>query len=125
MNCEPLSVMMRLGMPKRHTKPLMNLTADPTGIGLDRLHLRLLGELVDGDVEQTVAGSRAREGPKDIQPLDGEGPREGNGLEPLRWPMNLLGMELASLACLDQLRGILKCCGPVEAATERLACESA
>ena len=32
MNCEPLSVMMRLRTPKRLTRPLMNLTADPAGM---------------------------------------------------------------------------------------------
>ena len=31
-NCVPLSVMMRFGMPNRHTKPLMNLTAALAGI---------------------------------------------------------------------------------------------
>ena len=31
-NCEPLSVMMRLGTPKRQTKLLMNLTADFAGV---------------------------------------------------------------------------------------------
>ena len=31
-NCEPLSVMMWLGTPKRLTRPLMNLTAEPAGM---------------------------------------------------------------------------------------------
>jgi hypothetical protein len=31
-NCLPLSVMMRLGMPKRHVNFLMKLTADLAGI---------------------------------------------------------------------------------------------
>ena len=31
-NCEPLSVMMQLGTPKRQTRPLMNLTADFAGM---------------------------------------------------------------------------------------------
>ena len=31
-NCEPFSVMMQLGTPKRLTRPLMNLTAEPAGM---------------------------------------------------------------------------------------------
>ena len=31
-NCEPLSVMMRLGTPKRQTKLLMNFTANFAGM---------------------------------------------------------------------------------------------
>lgn len=32
MNYEPLSVMMRLGTPKWHTKLLMNLNIEPAGM---------------------------------------------------------------------------------------------
>ena len=32
MNCEPLSVIIRLGMPMQLTRPLMNLTAELAGM---------------------------------------------------------------------------------------------
>ena len=38
------------------------------------LHLRPLGELVNGDEEEAIAPERSREGAQDIQPLDRERP---------------------------------------------------
>src|SRR5664279_3875370 len=89
------------------------------------LHLRPLGKLVDGDVEVAVAPERARERSQNVQPPDREWPREGDGLQFLRWLMNLLGVELVGLAGPDKLGGILKRSGPVETAAESFAGEGA
>ena len=41
---------------------------------LDRLHLRPLGEFVDGDVEVTIAPANPRERSQDVEAPDCEGP---------------------------------------------------
>ena len=84
---------------------------------MDGFYLRPLGELVDGDVEVAVAPRRSRERAKDIQPLDREWPREWDGLEALSRLMDLLGVELTSLAGLHQLSRVVEHCGPVECGT--------
>src|SRR5664279_4343866 len=89
------------------------------------LHLRPLGKLVDGDVEVAVDPERARERSQDVQPPDREWPREGDGLQFLRGLMNFLGVELAGLARPDELGGVLKRSGPVEAVAESFAGEGA
>ena len=86
-------------------------------------YLRPLGELVDGDVEVAVAPRRSREWAQDIQPPDRKRPRERDGLQALCWLMDLLGVELAGLASLHQLDGIIERSGPIEPTAERLANE--
>ena len=61
MNYEPLSVMMRLGTPNRLTRPLMKLDRGACRDGADGFYLCPLGELVDGDVEVSVAPRRSGE----------------------------------------------------------------
>ena len=90
---------------------------------MNRLHLGPLGELVDGDVEVTVAPRRSRERAQDVQPPDRERPREQNGLEALSRLMNLLGVELAGFAGLHQLSCVVERSGPVEPTAEYFADE--
>jgi hypothetical protein len=87
-------------------QPLNELDGRPGGNGAHQLHLRPLGELVDGDVDVALAPLRSREWTQDVQPLNSKGPSERDGLQLLRWLMDLLGMELACLAPLDHLRSI-------------------
>ena len=89
----------------------------------DWLHLRPLGEFVDGDVEVAVAPNRSWERSQNVQPPDREQPRKGDGLKSLSGLVYLFGMELARLALLDEFGGVLERGGPVEAVAESFAHE--
>ena len=86
-------------------------------------YLRPLGELVNGNVEVSVAPWRSRKRAQDVQSPDCERPREWDGLEALSWLMDLLGVELAGLAGPHQLSCVVERCRPVESAAECLADE--
>ena len=70
-----------------------------------------------------VAAGHPRECAEYVQPPDYEGPREWDRLEPLRWLVNLLGLELAGLAGPHQLSCVVERRRPVESAAECLANE--
>ena len=76
--------------------------------GVHGFHLRPLGEVVDGDVEVAVAPARSRERSQKVQPPHRERPAERDNLESLRGLVNLLGVELAGVAGLDDCGCILK-----------------
>ena len=88
-------------------------------------HFRPLGELVDGDIEVAVAPECLWERSQEIQPPDRERPGERDSLESLRGLVDLLGMELAGVASLDDCSCILKHRGPIETAPEDLARDGA
>jgi hypothetical protein len=104
----------------RHTKmtyqPTDELDCRPGRDSTHRFHLRPLGKLLDGDIEAAVARLRSREQTQDVQPPNSKGPSERDGLQFLRWLMNLLGVELARLSPLDHLSRIRERRRPVEAA---------
>ena len=60
------------------------------------------------------------ERPQDVQPPDRERPREGDGLRTLGRLMDLLRVELAGFARLDELRGVLERGGSIETVAEGL-----
>jgi hypothetical protein len=82
-------------------QPTDELDCGPGRNSAYRLHLHPLGKFVDGDVKVAVAPLCSRERTQDVQPPNNEGPSERDGLQLMRWLMNLLGVELACLAPLD------------------------
>jgi hypothetical protein len=64
-----------------------------------------LGELVDGDEQESVPTDDPGKWSKDIHPPQGEWPRGWNHLQRLRWCVYLLCMELACFAGLYQRAG--------------------
>jgi hypothetical protein len=97
-------------------QPMDELDGRPGRNGTHWFHLRPLGELVDGDVEVAIDPLSSREWTQDVQPPNSKGPSEQEGLQLLRWLMNLFGMELARLAPLEHLSGIRERRRLVEAA---------
>ena len=79
-NCVPLSVMILLGIPKRQTIDLKNLTADCAVIFFRLIvcrfgiHFRPLCELVDGDVQVLKAPDSSGKRAEDIEPPDRKWP---------------------------------------------------
>ena len=63
--------------------------------GVNGFYLRPFGELVDGDVEVSVAPWRSREQSQDVQPPDREWSCERDCLEAVHGLVDLLGVELA------------------------------
>lgn len=114
--------MMRLGTLKAH-EALDELDSGASWDGIESFHFCPLGELVDGDIEETVAPRRSREWAQDVQPPNRERPHERNGLEALSRLMNFLGVELAGFARLHQLRCVVERSGPLESTAEYLADE--
>jgi hypothetical protein len=64
------------------------------------------------------------QGPDDVQPPYGEGPRDRNHLEGVSQEVGLAGVELAPFAGAHDLTGIRDRSGPVEALAECIAYES-
>ena len=112
-----------VGDPKTAHEALDELDHRDSWDGADGFNLRPLSELVDGDVEVSIAPRRLRERTQDIQSPDCEWPREWNGLDALSWLMDLLGVELAGLAGPHQLSCVVERRRPVESAAECLADE--
>jgi hypothetical protein len=113
-NWLPLSVIMRLGTPKRH-QPTDEFDGRPGRNRAHQVHLCPLGELIDGDVEVAIAPLHSREWSQDVQPPNNKGPSEWDGLQLLRRLMDLLGMDFARLTPLDHLSSIRERRRPVEA----------
>ena len=111
--------------PELAHEALDELDCRPYGDGADNFPFCPLGELVDGDVEVTVAPRHSRERDQDVQPPDHERPREWDSLEALSRLVDLLGMELAGLAGSDQLGAVVERRRPVELDAEHLSHEGA
>ena len=99
----------------------MNFIADRAGMSRTGSTSSHLVNFVDGDVEVEVAPDSSRERSQNVEPLDRERPREGDGLKSLSRLVHLLSMELARLAGPDELGGVLERGGPLEALDESLA----
>jgi hypothetical protein len=72
-----------------------------------------------------VAPGRFSQGPDDVQPPHGKGPRDGDALEDVCRKVGLVGVKLAPFAGAHDLTGINDRSGPVEALAECVAHESA
>ena len=70
-----------VGDPEAAHEALDELDGRASWDGTDGFHFRPLGELVDGDIEVSVAPSRPRERSQDVQPPDHKRPRERYRLE--------------------------------------------
>ena len=69
----------------------------------DGLGLYPLGELVDRYEQVSEAAQALFEGPYHVEAPGHKRPRDGDGLELLRWQMSLPSVELASLTPVDDL----------------------
>ena len=112
-----------VGDPKIAHEALDELDHRASWNGADGFNLRPLSELVDGDVDVSIAPRHPRKQAQNIQSPYYERPREWNGLEALSWLMDLLGMELAGLIGLHQLSHVVEHRRPVESTSECLADE--
>ena len=61
-----------VGDPKAAHEALDELEGRASWDGADDIHLRALGELIDGDVEVAIAPWRPRKRAQNVQPLDRE-----------------------------------------------------
>ena len=77
-------------------------------------------KLVYGDKQVGVAPGHLVEGPNQIEPLDHEGPHDGDHLECLGREMGLPSVVLAPFAGAYNLLGVGYCSGPVEALSEHV-----
>ena len=117
-NCVPLSVMMEFGTPKRWTMSRKNSTTCSdliVDIGRASIHFVNLSIVTSRWVKPS---GRLFEWPNQVEPLDHEGPRDGDHLERLGWEVSLLSVVLTSFAGAYNLLGIGYCGGPVEALSE-------
>jgi hypothetical protein len=88
-------------------------------------HLHPLRKFVDCDQQVGEAPGRFPQGPDDVQPPHGEGPRDGDGLQDVRREVGFKGVELAPFAGAHDLAGVSNRGGPVKALAERVAYEGA
>jgi hypothetical protein len=75
---------------------------------------RLLGKLVDGNIEESAPSDGAWERPHDVQPPHSEGPCGRDHLHRLCQHVDLLGMELTRLTGLYQLDDVLESYRPLK-----------
>ena len=78
------------------------------------------GELVYGDKQVGVSSGHLLDRPNQIEPLDHEGPCDGDHLECLGWEVSLSSVVLAPFAGAYDLLGVGYYGGPVEALSERV-----
>ena len=64
------------------------------------------------------------EWPNQVEPLDHEGPRDGDHLERLGWKVNLPSIVLTPFIGAYNLLGVCYCGGPVEALSECVSNQS-
>ena len=81
----------------------------------DRLSFYPFHELVYGDKQVGVAPGCLLERPNQIEPLDHEGPCDGDHLECLGWEVSLPSVVLMPFVGAHDLLGICYYSGPVEA----------